>query len=109
MILQSILWIKLNFSVFNVKEYDESCEEYSKIEKILILNYSIPKLILFVFLNIITAFLINFLIIWYPKLKLFFYYSIVEVSKGRFVGIYALGNINMDLFYLLVTITEWLH
>lgn len=81
-----------NFSVFYVNDYDESCEEFSKIEKLEIINYSPMKIILFLLLNLLTAFLINLFIVWYPKLKMVFIYSKTSMNKGKFVGIYGIGN-----------------
>lgn len=84
-----------------INEYDESCEEFSRIEKVYILNYSKPKLILFALFNIITVFLINLFIVWYPKLKLYFIYSKVQVKDGQFVGIFGSGKLTFFLSNIL--------
>jgi len=85
----------INFPLFKINEYDESCEEFSKIEKVIILKYSKSKLILFAFLNIFTAFLINLILVWYPHLKLYLIFSNANVNEGQFVGIYGSGKINI--------------
>jgi hypothetical protein len=87
----------LIISVFEVKEYDENCEDFSKIEKVILLNYSKPKLILFFMINILTAFFINLLVIWYPELRFYFIYSEAGVNEGDFVAIYGLGKNNIFL------------
>jgi len=44
-------------------------------------------------MNLITAFLINLFIVWYPRLKMVFIYSKTTIKNGKFVGIYGLGKI----------------
>jgi len=85
-------------NVFEVKEYDESCEDFSKIEKVIVVNYSKPKLILFLLVNFLTAFTINLFVIWYPKMKFYFIYSEADINEGEFVAIYGSGNITF--FYI---------
>ncbi len=87
--------IIFNFSFYTVNEYDESCEDFSKIEKVIILDYSKPKLILFCLINLITVFLFSLIIVWYPELKLYFIYSKVSFKEGKFVGIFGSGKINI--------------
>ncbi len=84
---------KIIKSVLEVKEYDESCEDFSKIEKVIILNYSTQKLIIFLIINFFTAFLINLIVIWYPELQFYFIYSEADVNEGDFVAIYGSGKI----------------
>ena len=80
------------YSIFRVEEYDETCEEFSKIEKLVSLDYSTFKIVLFVFLNLLTVGLINLFLLWYPTSKLIFLYSNVPLSKAKFVGIYGNGK-----------------
>lgn len=82
-------------SVLEVKQYDESCEDFSKIEKVIVLNYCKKKLILFLMINVFTAFLINLLIIWYPELKFYFIYTEADIKDGKFIAIYGLGKNNI--------------
>ncbi len=69
------------------------CEDFSKIDKIVSINYSTIKISFFVLLNILTAFIINLVIVWYPKLKLIFLYSESPLSKAKYVGIFGAGKI----------------
>lgn len=89
---------KIINSVLEVKEYDQSCEDFSKIEKIIIINYSKPKLILFALINFFTAFIINLIVIWYPELQFYFIYSEADVNEGEFVAIYGSGMNNIFFF-----------
>ena len=75
--------------IYTVTEYDEMCEEYSRISKVVPLAYSPCKITLLAFLNIITAFIISLFIVWFPNLKLAFIYSHVPLSKATFVAIYG--------------------
>lgn len=79
-------------SSYCIKDYDDSCEDHSKIEKAIILDYSILKLVLFSLLNIITCFSINLLVVWYPQFKLYFFYKKTNINDGKFVGVYGLGK-----------------
>lgn len=88
-----IIEMNIPKSVFEVKEYDESCEDFSKIEKVIILKYSIPKLILFLLINFFTAFIINLIVIWYPELQFYFIYSEADINEGEFAAIYGSGKI----------------
>lgn len=81
---------KINNSLY-INEYDECCEEFSKIEKIQFIKYSPIKIVFFVIMNFFTAFLINLLIIWYPKLKMVFLYSQTNCKNAKFVQIYGKG------------------
>lgn len=44
---------------------------------------------LLVILNILTVFIIDLLIVWYPKLKLYLIYSEASLKNGKYVGIYG--------------------
>ncbi len=87
-----------NFSEFHIENYDDLCEDFSKIEKIFCLRYSSLKVSFLILLNLLTAFIINLFIVWYPSLKLFLIYKICDISKAEFVGIYGSGNYNYDFY-----------
>jgi hypothetical protein len=82
---------QLIYSEFKVQDYDEMCEEFSKIEKIVPLQYSVIKIIFFGFLNIITAFFITLFLVWFPKLQSYFLYETCKLKNAKFVGIYGTG------------------
>jgi hypothetical protein len=67
------------------------CEEIAKIEKLIPLRYSMPKLTLLVLFNIITAFIIDLLIVWFPSLKLLLIYSQCSIEEAEFIAIYGRG------------------
>ena len=82
------------FSEFRVENYDDLCEDFSKIKKIICLKYSYAKITALIFFNLLTAFLINLFIVWFPSLKLNFIYSKCPQREATFVGIYGLGKNN---------------
>ena len=69
------------------------CEEISKIEKIVPIEINRIKIVMLFFLNLITCFLISLFIVWYPKLKLIFIYSVAKLEKAKLLAIYGKGNI----------------
>ena len=85
---------------YTVTEYDEMCEDHSRIESVLPLSYSWWKISLLIFLNLITAFIIDLVIVWFPSLKLIFIYSHVPLSKAKFLAVYgtdkSLNIINLE-------------
>ncbi len=85
--------VNLLFSEFRVEDYDELCEDFSKIDKVVCLKYSYFKIFCFCLLNLLTAFIINLFIVWYPFLKLNFVYSSCSLKDAKFVGVYGRGNI----------------
>jgi hypothetical protein len=68
------------------------CEEIAKMYKITTLDISYPKIAVLIFLNIITAFTVNLLLTWFPKLKLYLIYSGSPISTAKYVGIFAKGK-----------------
>ena len=72
---------------YTVSDYDENCEEHFKINNIIPIKKDNLKFIFFIFLNIITCFVINLIIIWFPILKLKLIYSHVPLSKATYVYI----------------------
>ena len=53
-----------------VNSYNINCEEHLKIQKLIPLIKNKFKYCIFIFLNIISFFLINIIIQWYPKILL---------------------------------------
>lgn len=77
---------------FYIEKYDSICEEHAKIERIITLGYSPGKIFLFILCNLITGFLINLFLVWFPKLKMIFIYKIVPLSDAKFIGVYGLDK-----------------
>jgi hypothetical protein len=86
------------FSEFRVENYDDLCEYFSKIEKVICLRNSVPKILLLILLNFFTAFIINLFIVWCPSLKLMFIYSKCSQQEAKFVGIHGSGKIFLKYF-----------
>ena len=72
-----------------VNSYNINCEEHLKIQKIVPLIKNKFKYCIFIFLNIITFFLINIFIQWYPTILLYIYYSKSTLEKATHIGIYC--------------------
>ena len=87
----------LNKYELNVAYNDPMCEDHAKIEKIIPITYSCPKISLFIFLNFCTAFIISLCVIWFPKLRLYFFYKTVNIKSARFV---AVTGTDGDLYYI---------
>ena len=77
---------------YTITKYDETCEEHSRIHYIIPLKHSTPKLILFIFLNIITVGLINLIIVWFPSLKQLLLYSATSLPSATHLNIFATDN-----------------
>ena len=86
---KSISNIKLNENEFLVSNFDERCEDYSRIEKLIPLQQNKIKFSLFIFLNIITVGITYLVTIWFPKLKLYLIYSKTNIENANFIGIYG--------------------
>ena len=74
-------------TTYVVSEYDENCEEHFKINEIIPIDKDNKKFIIFILLNILTCFIINLIIIWFPILKLKLLYSHVPLSNANYVFI----------------------
>ena len=94
-----------------VNSYNINCEEHLKIQKLIPLIKNKFKYCFFILLNIITFFLINIIIQWYPTILLYIYYSKSTLEKATHIGIYCskesdtefevvkLDNINLPKIY----------
>ena len=74
---------------YEVLKYNENCEEHNQISYILPLVRSTPKFILFIFLNICTVGLINLVVVWFPKIVLYIYYSVSYLNDATHFGIFS--------------------
>ena len=72
-----------------VSSYNINCEEHLKIQKLIPLIKNKFKYCIFIFLNIITCFIINIIIQWYPTILLYIYYSKSTLDKATHIGIYC--------------------
>jgi hypothetical protein len=98
LLLMTICKAKGNFfinflsSEFRVEDYDDLCEDFSKIDKVVCLKYSCFKIFCLSLLNLLTVFIINLFIVWYPSLKLSLIYSTCSLKEAKFVGVYGRGK-----------------
>ena len=74
---------------YYVNSYNINCEEHLKIQKLIPLVKNKFKYSIFIFLNIISFFLINIVIQWYPTLLLYIYYSKSTLEKATHIGVYC--------------------
>ena len=81
--------VNLKPGEYTITSYDEHCEEYSRIEKIVPLRKSNCKFTLLIILNVCTVCLIDLFIMWFPTIKLYLIYSVCELKDATFVGIYG--------------------
>ena len=79
----------VNNNEYFVSSYNINCEEHLKIQKLIPLIKNKFKYCIFIFLNIITFFLINIIIQWYPTILLYIYYSKSSLEKATHIGIYC--------------------
>ena len=86
---KSIPDIKLKENEILVTNFDERCEDYSRIEKIIPLQKNNIKFSIFIFLNIITVGILYLVTIWFPKLNLYLIYSKTTIENADFIGIYG--------------------
>jgi hypothetical protein len=82
---------------YPITEYNDRCEEFSKINEIILLEINFFKVFLYFLLNLITGFFINLFLVWFPKLKLTFIYSPTSISKAKYAGIFGRGKFKFNL------------
>ena len=90
----------LNKHELSVTNYDPMCEDHAKIEKITPIIYSYIKLALFIqlyFFSISIGFISSLCVIWFPKLRLYLFYKIVNIKSARFV---AVKGTDGDLYFI---------
>ncbi len=81
--------LDINQKEFIIAQYDEMCEDFSKIDKIVCLRLSKIKIVFYILLNILTLCIINLFLLWFPSLRLIFLYSKCKLSEAKYVGIYG--------------------
>jgi len=87
---------------YYISQYDDMCEDYAKIEKLLPVKINYPLFIIYIFLNIITLGIFSLFFIWFPSLKLIFIYKPCVLSQAKYIAVY--GN-NDDITVKKLKIT----
>ena len=85
-------YLSENQKSYMIYKYANNCEEHNQISFILPLIKSIPKLILYIILNIITVGIINLFIAWFPKLNLYLYYKVTTLEEATHFGVFSKEN-----------------
>ena len=67
--------------------FDSRCEKHNKISKIYFIKYSIPSIIIFVFLNILTFGIISLSLSWFESLQYIFLYKKCSLKQAKKVMI----------------------
>ncbi len=68
---------------------DEMCEEHTKIIKVQTLSYSSIRIFYLIILSILSCFLIDLFLIWFPKLQLYLIYKNVSLKDAQFIVIFG--------------------
>ena len=74
---------------YRVSSYDPMCEDHAQIERIIPVTFSCFKIFIFVIVCILTGSLALFFVIWFPKLKFIFIYSVVPIEQAKMVAIWG--------------------
>ena len=77
------------FKTYYISQYDDMCEDYAKIEKIIPVKTNYPLFILFIILNIFTLGIFGLSFTWFPSLKLIFIYKGCSLSEGRYIAVFG--------------------
>ena len=77
---------------YKITSYPDNCEEFSRINKIIPLKKNCCKFTILIILDIITVFIINLFIAWFPQLNLYLIYDIVPLSEATCIGVYGKDN-----------------
>ena len=86
----------LNNNIYYVSKYSENSEEYTHIKKIIPLKMTTLKRIIYITLNILTCGIINLFMRWFPALKIYFRYNVVNLLNATYLGIYGMdGQMNI--------------
>ena len=88
--------IKLSKYEILIESFDEHCEIFSRIKKVVPLKKSKEKIFLLIILNIFTFSLSYFFLLWFPKLYIYLYYKKCDLFEAEFLGIFS----NDDSFYI---------
>ena len=74
---------------YRVSSYDPMCEDHAQIERIIPVTFSCFKIFIFVIVCILTGSLALFFVIWFPKLKFIFIYSVVPIEQAKMVALWG--------------------
>ena len=88
--------IKLSNYEILIESFDEQCEIFSRIKKVVPLKKSKEKKILFIILSIFTLSLSYFVLLWFPQLYIYLYYKRCDLFEAEYLGIFD----NDDSFYV---------
>ncbi len=77
---------------YKITSYPVNCEEFSRINKIIPLRKNKCKFAILIILDIITVFIINLFIAWFPQLNLYLIYDIVPLNEATNIGVYGKDN-----------------
>ena len=77
---------------YKITSYPVNCEEFSRINKIIPLKKNYCKYTILIILDIITVFIINLFIAWFPQLNLYLIYDIVPLNQATCIGVYGKDN-----------------
>ena len=78
--------------IYYIGKYSDNSEEYTHIKKIIPLYITKFKRILYIFLNIITCGIINLFMKWFPSLKIYLRYSVTNLFRAKYLGIYGMDG-----------------
>ena len=77
---------------YTIYKNDPNCEVYNQISKIVPLKLVTNRYILFILINIISFGLISLIDVWFPKIKIKFYYKKVPIKLATHFCIYSKDN-----------------
>ena len=83
-------------NIYYVSKYSENSEEYTHIKKIIPLQITPLKRIIYITLNILTCGIINLFMKWFPILKKYIRYNVTYLLNAKYLGIYGMdGEMNI--------------
>ena len=85
-----------NCNVYYVSKYSENSEDYTHIKKIIPLEMTMVKRIIYYILNILTCGIVNLFMKWFPTIKRLIRYSETTLFDATYLGIYGMdGEMNI--------------
>ena len=81
-----------NNKIYYINKYSNNSEKHTHIKKIIPLNITPFKRVLYIFLNIITCGIINLFMNWFPSLKIYLRYNVTNLLKAKYLGIYGMDG-----------------
>ena len=83
-------------NIYYISKYSENSEEYTHIKKIIPLQITPLKRIIYITLNILTFGIINLFMKWFPFLKKYIRYNVTYLLNATYLGIYGMdGEMNI--------------